>query len=162
TQADRSLDRAKGGLGLGLALVKGLVELHGGEVSAASEGPGRGAEFTVRLPLLPGPAAITGPPPTPGPPAQQLRGPAGGANPDAAESLRLLLHLYGYDVTVAHTGPAGVEKARAYRPDVVLCDIGLPGLDGYGVVRALREDPGTAGARMIAISGYGGAADRER
>jgi CheY-like chemotaxis protein len=162
TQADRSLDRSKGGLGLGLALVKGLVVLHGGEVRAASDGPGRGAEFTVRLPMQPEPAAITGMPADAARPHNKLRVLVVEDNRDAAESLRLLLELYGYEVAVAYTGPAGVETAREWRPDAVLCDIGLPGLDGYGVVRALRRDPSTAAARVIAVTGYGSDEDRER
>jgi PAS domain S-box-containing protein len=161
-QADRSLDRSKGGLGLGLALVKGLVELHGGEVHAASDGPGRGAAFVVRLPMQPEPAAITGMPEAPTQAGTRLRILVVEDNRDSADSLRLLLKLYGYDVTVAYTGPTGVETAKAWRPDVVLCDIGLPGLDGYGVVRELRRNPATAQARMIAVTGYGGDEDHER
>jgi PAS domain S-box-containing protein len=162
TQADRSLDRSQGGLGLGLALVKGLVELHGGETQAASNGPGRGAEFVVRLPLLPEPAAITELPEAPTPAGKRLRVLVVEDNRDAADTLRVLLELYGYEVTVAHTGPAGVQTAKAWRPDVVLCDIGLPGMDGYGVVRELRRHPATAQARMIAVTGYGSDQDRER
>jgi signal transduction histidine kinase/CheY-like chemotaxis protein len=162
TQADRSLDRSKGGLGLGLSLVRGLAELHGGTVEARSEGPGRGAEFVVRLPLLPEPAAVTESPAAPRRAATRLRVLVVEDNRDAADSLRMLLQLYGYEVTVAYTGPAGVAAANEWRPDVVLCDIGLPGLDGYGVVRALRRNPATAQARMIAVSGYGRDEDREK
>jgi PAS domain S-box-containing protein len=161
-QADRSLDRSQGGLGLGLALVKGLVELHGGEVQAASGGPGRGAEFVVRLPVQPEPAAITAMPEGPGRAGKKLRILVVEDNRDAADSLKVLLELYGYDVAVAYTGPAGVKAAKGWTPDVVLCDIGLPGLDGYGVVRELRRDPATARARMIAVTGYGSESDRER
>ena len=160
TQADRSLARSKGGLGLGLALVKGLVELHGGEVHAASDGPGRGAEFMVRLPKQPEPAAVARLPEAPARAGKGLRILVVEDNRDAADSLRLLLELYGHDVAVAYSGPAGVEAARQWRPDVVLCDIGLPGLDGYGVVRELRRTPVTAQARMIAVTGY--AADEDR
>jgi CheY-like chemotaxis protein len=161
-QADRSLDRSKGGLGLGLALVKGLTVLHGGEVYAASDGLGRGAEFVVRLPMQPEPAAITGMPQGPSRAPKKLRILVVEDNRDAADSLRLLLELYGYDVTVAYTGPSGVETARECKPDIILCDIGLPGLDGYGVARELRRDPATARARMIAVTGYGGDEDRLR
>jgi CheY-like chemotaxis protein len=161
-QADRSLARSQGGLGLGLALVKGLAELHGGQVHAASEGPGRGAEFVVRLPMQPEPAAITGMPDGPSRAPKQLRILVVEDNRDAADSLKLVLELYGYDVAVAYTGPAGVERAREWRPDVIVCDLGLPGLDGYGVARALRRDPATAGARMIAVTGYGGDEDRQK
>jgi PAS domain S-box-containing protein len=162
TQADRSLDRSKGGLGLGLALVKGLVELHGGEVRAASPGPGRGAEFSVRLPAEPEPAALTEMPAAPKREGRHLRILVVEDNQDAADSLRMLLELYGYEVTVAYSGPEGVAAAEEWRPDVVLCDIGLPGLDGYGVVGRLRRNPSTAKARIIAVTGYGGDEDKRR
>jgi PAS domain S-box-containing protein len=154
-QADRSLDRGRGGLGLGLALVRGLVDLHGGSVEARSEGQGRGAEFTIRLRAASGPAA----------PAWAAAGTArlgGGGrvlliedSPDVAETMRRLLHLYGYDVAVAHTGLEGVDEARRSRPPLIVCDIGLPGMDGFAVASALRADPATAGARLIALTGYG-------
>jgi PAS domain S-box-containing protein len=165
SQADRSLDRSKGGLGLGLALVKGLVELHGGEVRAASAGKGHGAEFVFTLPRQPEPAAVTEA-------GDRLRTSARAGrrlrilvvedNLDAAESLRMLLELFGHEVEVAHTGPEGVQTALQWRPDVVLCDIGLPGLDGYGVVSELRRNPATAAARVIALTGYGSDDDRRR
>ena len=140
-QADRSLDRSKGGLGLGLSVVKGLVELHGGTVEARSDGPGRGAEFVIRLPLQPEPAAVTDVPARPGRAPKRLRVLVVEDNRDAADSLVMLLEVFGYDVTVAYTGPSGVEAAAAWGPDAVVCDIGLPGLDGYGVARALRRNP---------------------
>jgi PAS domain S-box-containing protein len=162
-QADDSLDRSRGGLGVGLSLVKGLVRLHGGEVEASSGGPGLGAAFTVRLPLKEEPPALQA---TPAPPAT----PAGEPvrilivedNRDAADSLRILLELLGHQVAVAYSGPEGVQLAREMRPDVVLCDIGLPGLDGYGVAGELRHDPATADAQLIAITGYGQEEDRRR
>ncbi len=162
-QADRTLDRSRGGLGLGLSLVKGLVQLHGGEVRAASAGTGQGAEFTVRLPLKEEVEALTG---SPGAAAhragQPLRILIVEDNRDAADSLRMLLQLSGHEVTAAYTGPEGVEKARSWRPDVVLCDIGLPGLDGYGVATELRRDPSTAKVNLIALTGYGREEDRQR
>jgi PAS domain S-box-containing protein len=161
-QADRSLDRSRGGLGLGLALVKGLAELHGGEVEAFSEGPGRGAEFLVRLPLAEEPAPVA---PAAGRPelsAERRRILVVEDSKDAAEALRVLLELRGHEVRVAHTGPQGVEAAKGWRPDVVLCDIGLPGLDGCGVARALRLNPATARARLLALTGYGQEEDRRR
>jgi PAS domain S-box-containing protein len=161
-QADRSLDRSKGGLGLGLALVKGLVELHGGEVHAASAGPGQGSEFTVRLPAEPEPAALSKMPTCPRHDSKRLRILVVEDNQDSADSLRMLLELYGYEVMVAYSGPAGVKTAEAWKPDVVLCDIGLPGMDGYGVVGQLRRNPATATARMIAVTGYGSEDDRRR
>ncbi len=159
-QADRSLDRSKGGLGLGLALVKGLVERHGGQVQAASGGPGRGAEFVVRLPMQPEPAVLTGLPDGPRRVGTKRRVLVVEDNRDAADTLRMLLELSGNEVTLAYTGPAGVQTAQAWKPDVILCDIGLPGLDGYGVVRELRRSPETARARIIAVTGYGGDEDR--
>jgi PAS domain S-box-containing protein len=161
-QADRSLDRSKGGLGLGLTLVRGLVELHGGEVQAASAGPGHGAEFTARLPAEPEPLALAQAPTPGGGAAKPLRILVVEDNRDAADSLCLLLRLRGHEVTVAYSGPAGVQAAASWHPDAVLCDIGLPGLDGYGVAGALRRDPATAAARMIAVTGYGRDDDRRR
>ncbi|AUX30933.1 MULTISPECIES: PAS domain S-box protein [Sorangium] len=164
SQADCSLDRSRGGLGLGLALVKGLVELHGGAVSAESAGIGRGTEVVLRLPL-----------------SREVALPSGGAAPasdlaarslriliiednvDAAETLQALLAMEGHRVEVALSGPAGVDAARAFLPEVVLCDIGLPGgMDGYGVARALMGSPGTSPSLMIALTGYGREEDRRR
>jgi CheY-like chemotaxis protein len=163
TQGDRSLDRSRGGLGLGLAVVKGLVELHDGTVEAASEGPGRGAEFTVRLPVkAEEPALVRLAATVPAGVGEALCVLIVEDNRDAADSLRMLLELSGHQVTVASTGPAAIEAARARCPDVVLCDIGLPGLDGYGVAAALRRDSATAKARLIALTGYGRDEDRDR
>ncbi|HZT82776.1 MAG TPA: ATP-binding protein, partial [Gemmataceae bacterium] len=162
TQADHSLERAGGGLGLGLALVKGLVELHRGRVAAASAGPGQGSVFTFWLPLEGEPAPLTAQPAVPAPARKALRILMVEDNRDAAESLRLFLQLSGHEVAVAHTGPAGVEAARRFHPDVVLCDIGLPGMDGYGVAGALRHDHQTARTRLIALTGYGQEEDRRR
>jgi PAS domain S-box-containing protein len=162
-QADRSLDRSRGGLGLGLSLVKGLVELHGGQVQAASGGPNRGASFSIRLPLKEERAALTEMPAAPVTPTHEsLRILIVEDNRDAAESMRMLLELFGHNVVVAYNGPDGVKIARDVRPDVVLCDIGLPGMDGYGVATALRRDPATAAASLIAISGYGQEEDHRR
>jgi PAS domain S-box-containing protein len=161
-QADRSLDRARGGLGLGLTLVKGIVELHGGRVSASSEGVGHGSTFVVEIPLQPAPegadalsdATVVGP--------DKRRVLIIEDNTDAAETLRDLLELFGHRVEVAYSGPAGVEMARLARPDVVLCDLGLPGMDGYAVAAALRQDPATTSSRLIAVTGYGQAEDLRR
>ncbi len=162
SQADASLDRSRGGLGLGLALVHGLVRLHGGHVRAASPGPGQGSEFTVYVPLIAEPAAqeraAAGPAS-----AKSLRVLIVEDNRDAAESLRLLLKLSGHEVQVAHTGLAGLELAHRWFPDVVLCDIGLPGgMDGHAVARALRADPEQTAASLIALSGYGQEEDQRR
>jgi PAS domain S-box-containing protein len=162
SQADRTLDRSQGGLGLGLAIVKGLAELHGGTVRAESAGLGQGSVFTVTLPQEQEPAALASAPMTSGPAAGHLRVLVVEDSQDAADSLSLLLRLFGYKVTVAYSGPEGVRAAAAERPDVVICDIGLPGMDGYRVAMALRDNPATAAARLIALTGYGQEEDRRR
>jgi PAS domain S-box-containing protein len=153
-QADHTLDRSRGGLGLGLALVKGLVELHGGDVSAHSNGLGQGAEFTVRLPLDEAPDARPGGGRGPVLAGPHRRGLGIGDNVDAADSLRVLLELDGHYVAVAYSGPEGIARARNFQPQVVLCDIGLPGMDGYGVARAFRAEDALRGALLVALSGY--------
>ena len=158
-----SLDRSRGGLGLGLALARGIVELHGGSIRAHSDGTGRGAEFAAMLPIAERDAAMSvdrdG---TPGRAAARLRILVVEDNIDAAESLRRLLNLHGYEVSVADNGIDGVAEAKRSHPDAVVCDIGLPGMDGYAVASALRGDPETARARLIAVTGYGRAEDRAR
>ncbi len=162
SQADGSLDRSRGGLGLGLALVKGLVDLHGGEVRAESGGREQGSTFTLRLPLDGAPEA-----PWPETAAagdgRPLRILVVEDNRDAADSLRLLLELAGYEVEVAYTGAEGLERAHRFHPEVALCDIGLPGgMDGYALARALRGREDTAGIHLIAISGYGQEEDQRQ
>ncbi len=162
-QAETGLDRARGGLGLGLALVKGLVDLHGGRVEAVSEGAGRGVEIRIELPLEA--QREEAPPPAAAAPGvrRSRRCLIIEDNADAAESLGLLLELSGHEVTLAHDGVAGVEKARTLRPEVVLCDIGLPGkLDGYGVARALRQHFPNGDLHLIALTGYGQEEDQRR
>jgi PAS domain S-box-containing protein len=161
-QADRTLDRSQGGLGLGLALVKGLAQLHGGSIDAASGGIGQGTAFTLRLPLAARLEAL----------AQERRfaHPAGRSrrvlviedNRDAADSVREVLELQGHRVEVAYDGPSGLARARADRPEVVLCDIGLPGMDGYAVARALRADPELGRVALVAVTGYAAAEDVAR
>jgi PAS domain S-box-containing protein len=168
-QVGTSLERSQGGLGIGLTLVKRLVEMHGGSVAAESPGAGRGSTFTVRLPCLPAGEAAD---PTETPPAAAGRAePAEGAatrvlvvddNVDAAESLEMLLQAAGHDTRLAHTGPAGVATARDFRPDVVLLDLGLPGLTGYEVAGRLRADPATAAVGLVALTGWGAAEDRRK
>ncbi|HXY38841.1 MAG TPA: ATP-binding protein, partial [Vicinamibacteria bacterium] len=160
TQADATLDRSRGGLGLGLSLVKGLVEQHGGTVEAASDGPGRGAVFTVRLPLAAAEATSDRqPPPAPVPSRRVL---VIEDNVDAAESLRDLLELEGHCVAVAADGPGGVAVAREFLPEVVLCDVGLPRMDGYEVARAFRADSRLSSVRLVALTGYAQPDDLER
>jgi PAS domain S-box-containing protein len=162
TQGNQSLDRRHGGLGLGLALVKGIVELHGGEVQATSPGPGRGAEFTFCLPLDPAAKPVEQRMNCGAPSAKPLRILIVEDNRDAAKTLGLLMRRYGHDVTLAHSGTSAVEAAKQWRPDVVLCDLGLPELDGFEVASILRQDPALATKRFIAISGYGDDEDRRR
>jgi signal transduction histidine kinase len=161
TQADRTLARSRGGLGLGLAIVRGIAELHGGSVAATSPGPGQGATITMDLPLL---AAAEPVPVTPEPPA-----PSGSRriliiedNRDGAETLRDILEGDGHTVEVAYSGATGIEAARRFQPDIVLCDIGLPGMDGFAVADSFRSDPRLAGTRLIAVTGYGQDEDRRR
>ncbi|HYG61287.1 MAG TPA: ATP-binding protein [Thermoanaerobaculia bacterium] len=163
-QEDRSLDRPSSGLGIGLTLVRTLVALHGGTAEVQSEGRGRGSEFTVRLPRLPAEEE-----PEPGPVAPV---PVGTPtlprillvedNPDAAMALTDLLRLWGHEVAVAADGATALEIAGSFRPDVLLLDIGLPGMDGYELAHRLRLQEGLAAARFIALTGYGQETDRRR
>jgi len=170
SQADQDLDRSRGGLGLGLALVKGLIDLHGGSVTAESPGAGKGATFTLRVPLAMPVAGIAKPSaakPSEGKPttraAGKLRILIVEDNRDAAKTLQLLLSLHGHEVSVAFDGRSGLDKARTFQPDVLISDLGLPGeLDGYAVARAVRADPELAGVYLIALSGYGQEDDRRR
>jgi CheY-like chemotaxis protein len=161
-QADHGLERTRGGLGLGLSVVKTLVELHGGQVEVASEGPGHGTTFTVRLPLASEPPALSAPPPSLEAVSTRLKILVVEDNRDAADSLRMLLQVFGHEVAVAYTGPEGIARATAWTPDVVLSDIGLPGLDGYALAAALRQNPATARARLVALSGYTSEEDLRR
>jgi two-component system CheB/CheR fusion protein len=163
TQGDRSLARTRGGLGVGLSVVKAIAELHGGEVEAASGGAGQGARFTVRLPIKEEKMALTEVPAASlHPTTRPARILVVEDNRDAANSLRVLLELIGHRVAVAYSGPEGIEVARQWHPDVVLCDIGLPGLDGYAVAGELRHDPNTQSAQLIALTGYGQEEDKRR
>lgn len=161
-QADDSLHRSQGGLGLGLALMRGLVELHGGTVHAHSEGVGRGAEFTLRLPLAGRPGQATAEAPARDSPPTTRRVLLIEDNLDAAETLAELLGLAGHEVETAHDGPAGFQKALSSRPDVVVCDIGLPGMNGYDVARAMRAEPSLAATVLVALTGYARPEDRQQ
>jgi signal transduction histidine kinase len=162
-QADHLPDRARDGLGVGLTLVRDIVDRHGGRVSAASAGLGRGSVFTVRLPAL-GARAADSPAPAITPRANRRRRVlVVDDNLDAAESLALLMGQAGHEVSVAYDGPTALEQARATPPEVVLLDIGLPGgMDGYEVARRLRRDPTLSGAFLVAVTGWGREEDRER
>lgn len=165
SQANQTLDRTRGGLGLGLALAKGLVELHGGSISAKSEGPGTGSTFIVRVPLADNFGATT----------ERKAGSHSTSetaglrilvvedNRDTAKSLQLLLSLLGHDAQVAFDAEAGLTAVRSSRPDLVLSDLGLPGeMDGYEFASTIRTDPALANVYLIALSGYGQEEDRRR
>jgi PAS domain S-box-containing protein len=164
-QADRSLDRAQGGLGIGLTIVKRLVELHGGRVEVHSDGLGRGAEFVVRLP------SVRATPDTTGETALRERKREARLranvlivedNVDCAESLAMLLQCFGHQVVAVHDGAAALPAARGRRPDVMLVDIGLPGMDGYEVARCVRGLPELKHVVLVALTGYGQEEDRRR
>ena len=165
-QAERSPDRSSGGLGLGLALVKSLVELHGGSVACFSDGLGRGSRFTVVLPLAAAAAGRERTPPDPGTeagtaPQRPLRILVVDDNADAGEMLALFLEASGHQVMVEQGAHAALARARAERPDVCVLDIGLPEMDGNELARELRAHPETAGALLIAVTGYGQEGDRQ-
>jgi PAS domain S-box-containing protein len=163
SQVDRSLERSTGGLGIGLALVKGLVEMHGGSVTAESPGAGQGSTFTVRLPLMTSRPDLE----TPGPEKEQTA-PSGPSrrilvvddNRDAATSLATVLRLLGNEVRTAHDGGEAVELAEAFHPDLILMDVGMPRLNGYEAARRIREQPWGRGATIIALTGWGQVGDR--
>jgi signal transduction histidine kinase len=163
-QGDRALDRAEGGLGLGLAIAKSLCELHGGTIEAASAGAGQGSTFTVTLPRAaraeaPAPGAAV---------ARALRRATGmrvlvvDDNVDAAQALHEILSTLGHEAAVAHDGMTALDLARSRQPDIAVLDIGLPAMDGYELARRLRELPGGHKLRLIAVTGYGQEADRVR
>jgi signal transduction histidine kinase/ActR/RegA family two-component response regulator len=181
TQVGRNMERAQGGLGIGLSLVRRLVELHGGTVSAASDGVGRGSTFTVRLPLVPdkprgalaapvaAPAAAApaapvaaAAPAAPQDAEQGLRVLVVDDNIDAADTLGALLDMNGHATRVANDGYQAIEMAQEFQPQVVFLDIGLPGMNGYEVARKLRETPGVERAFLVALTGWGTREDRER
>jgi CheY-like chemotaxis protein len=164
-QADQSLARSAGGLGVGLALVRKLCELHGGTVTAASAGPGKGSEFVLRLPLAAAPqetVASSEPLSTAAADAVAQRVLVVDDNADLAASTAALLDLWGHEVSVVHNGRYVVGTALAFRPAVVLLDIGLPGMDGFEVARQIRATAELADVRLIAITGYGQEHDIER
>jgi CheY-like chemotaxis protein len=162
-QADTSLDRSEGGLGIGLTLVDRLAAMHGGRVEARSDGSGRGSEFVVRLPLAAVGALAAA--------DASAKVPAGSRarrylivddNVDSAEMMGMLLEFRGHTARLVHDGRDVLAAAREFRPDVVLLDVGLPGLDGYEVVRQLRASPDLAALFVIATTGYGRDEDRAR
>jgi CheY-like chemotaxis protein len=164
-QADSSLAHTEGGLGIGLTLSKRLVELHGGTITAASEGAGKGSEFVVRLPISEQAAAAPTRTVTNGalpPPQLARRILVVDDNVDAAITVATLLKAWGHTVQMAHNGPAALEAAKHFRPEIVLMDIGLPGMSGYEVAQHLRNDPTHEGVLITALTGYGQAEDKAR
>jgi CheY-like chemotaxis protein len=159
-QAKRSSDRSQGGLGLGLALVRNLVELHGGSVTCASPGLGQGSTFTVTLPLAAKAAASQPAPGTGAAGATGLTLLVVDDNVDAATTLAMLLEAAGHAVYIEHESLRALELARSARPDACLLDIGLPDIDGNELARRLRAQPETAHSVLIAVSGYGQESDR--
>jgi PAS domain S-box-containing protein len=163
-QGTRSSDRTQGGLGIGLTMVRTLVKMHRGSVQASSDGPGRGSQLTVRLPLAPAdavPVARSGRPVSDGLPTASLRVLLVDDNIDAAQAMKHVLELSGHRVTLAYDGPAALAAAAADPPELVLLDIGLPGMDGYTVAARLRE-AGHDRAAIVAVTGYGQEEDVHR
>ena len=165
TQVDRSNKRSQDGLGIGLTLVQRLVWLHGGTVTARSEGPGLGSEFEVRLPLASGTAPgkeLSAPEPKAAEPSPvRRRILVVDDNQDSADTLSEMLTLSGYEVQTVYDGPTALQAAAAFAPQFVLLDIGLPGMNGHEVARALRMMPGLADAVLVAVTGWGQPQDRE-
>lgn len=169
-QGERSLARSEGGLGVGLTLVRRLAEMHGGGAMAQSKGPGMGSTFEVCLPLL----TVSGEAPPPGsqpsvPEAQHPEGPRSPKrilivddNVDSATSMAALVTLKGHHVLLAHEGPTALAELRAFAPHLLLLDIGLPGVSGYDVARAVRANPANVHIVLCAMSGYGQNDDRRR
>ncbi len=165
SQSNPALVRSQGGLGIGLSLVKGLVELHGGSIEARSDGPGQGSEFVVRLPVAV--ETLIQEPARPGEdeqpkPVTTRRILIVDDNRDSADSLAMLLKIMGNEVGTAYDGEQAVEAAGALRPDVVLLDIGMPKLNGYDACRRIREQPWGQGMFLIALTGWGQEEDRRR
>jgi CheY-like chemotaxis protein len=164
-QVDNSLDRSQGGLGIGLTLVRSLVELHGGSVQVFSDGPGNGSEFIVRLPALANPLpdatgsnlSMTG---DRGPPQRRIL--VVDDNVDSAESLAMVLRVTGHQVRTAHDGAEALEVAAQFAPEIVLLDIGLPKMSGYEVARVLRSRYPDRDILIVALTGYGQEEDRRR
>jgi CheY-like chemotaxis protein len=162
SQGERTLDRAAGGLGLGLTVVRRLVELHRGHIAAASAGVGQGATFTVRLPAIAAPKPDVEPVPAVVKERRALRILIVEDNDDSRESLQMLLRLQGHEVHAAADGPSGVEQAVALLPDFAVVDIGLPGCDGYEVARQVRAAAPDSSITLIALTGYGQEENRQQ
>jgi CheY-like chemotaxis protein len=162
SQADQSVGRSREGLGIGLSLVKGLVELHGGSVRVSSAGPGQGSEFTVRLPLTARPSHAEPPVARDEPTSAPRRILIADDSRDNADSLAMLLRTMGHDVRTAYDGEEAVQTASSWRPDAALLDIGMPKVNGYDAARRIREQPWGQGMLLIAVTGWGQGEDRKR
>ncbi|MGH8513290.1 MAG: response regulator, partial [Gammaproteobacteria bacterium] len=164
TQVDTSLERSQSGLGIGLTLVRRLVEMHGGTIEVFSEGLGRGSEFVVCLPILIEKPKVSGPPQPTGKEQRETsrRILIVDDNPDNAESLAMLLKITGHETHMAHDGLEAVEAAATFRPDVVLLDIGLPKLNGFEAARRIREQPYGKNMVLVALTGWGQDEDRRK
>jgi CheY-like chemotaxis protein len=162
-QAENDMTRARGGLGIGLSLVKRITELHGGSVEARSAGPGRGSEFVLRIPAIDRhqPSAIEPTVMTP-PAALKRRILVVDDNTDAAESLAALLAINGHETRLAHDGWQAMAEAKAFRPDVMFLDIGMPALDGHETARRIRQEPWGKDIVLVALTGWGQSEDRRR
>jgi CheY-like chemotaxis protein len=162
SQVDRSLEKSQGGLGIGLTLVRRLVEMHDGRVDACSEGIGRGSEFVVRLPVAMEASVPQRDHGEPAAPKSPLRILIVDDNRDGADSLAMMLRLMGNETATAYDGQEGVDLALRFRPDVTLLDIGLPKLNGYEAARRIREQPWGKHPALIAVTGWGQDEDRRR
>jgi CheY-like chemotaxis protein len=161
-QGERTLDRAQGGLGIGLTLVRRLVHLHGGTVSASSDGPGRGSVFTVRLPRVSCPESTQSSIAANGPNGLTRRVLIIEDNRDAREMFRMMLELAGHEVHEAEEGVRGLELLKTMRPDIAVIDVGLPGLNGYEIAKRFRQEPDSRSVMLVALTGYGTPEARER
>jgi len=161
-QEDRPGSSAQGGLGIGLSLCRSLVEMHGGSISASSEGPGMGATFTVQLPLASAPETLDAEDGSETPPGHRRRVLLVDDNRDAADSMSILLEMSGHDVTTAYDGMEAIHAAARVRPDIALIDLAMPGMDGFAVIHTLRGMPALTNTRYVALTGFGQASDREQ
>jgi CheY-like chemotaxis protein len=162
TQVGRTIEQSRGGLGIGLTLVRSLVEMHGGAVHAESPGPGQGSTFVIDLPLAATVEVRAADDAPPAAAATGLRILVVDDNVDAAETLAMLLELRGNQIHIAHDGIAAVAAATAFRPQLVFLDIGLPGISGYEVARRLRADPALDQPMLVALTGWGADDDRRQ
>ena len=162
SQVDRSIERSTGGLGIGLALVKGLTEMHGGTVEAQSGGEGKGSTFIVTLPTIEDEVPVAAKPSAALPASAPRRVLVVDDNRDGAESLGMMLELAGHEVALAYDGLEAIERAAHFRPEVILMDVGMPGLNGLDATRRIRQEPWGKVATIIALTGWGQECDREQ